>query len=39
MDLLGYSPGIIAQHASRAAAPMADYIDLKRSAPQIEENP
>ena len=39
MDLLGYSPGIIAQHASRAAAPMADYIDLKRSAPQIAENP
>lgn len=32
IDLLGYSPEIIVQHASQAAAPMAGYIDLKRSA-------
>lgn len=31
MDLLGYSPGVIAQHAARAAVPMSDYIVLKNS--------
>ncbi|MCH6472516.1 hypothetical protein [Sinomonas terrae] len=31
MDLLGYSPGIIAQHAARAAVPMSDYVALKNS--------
>jgi hypothetical protein len=31
MDLLDYSPGVIAQHAARAAVPMSDYIALKNS--------
>lgn len=31
MDLLGYSPGTIAQHAARAAVPMSDYVTLKRN--------
>lgn len=29
IDLLGYSPGIIAQHAVRSGTPMSDYIALK----------
>lgn len=33
IDLLGYSPGIITQHAVRAATHMADYIDLKNQHP------
>ncbi|MDV3355596.1 hypothetical protein [Dietzia sp. IN118] len=33
IDLLGYSPGIIAQHAARSGAPMADYIALKHQQP------
>lgn len=34
IDLLGYSPDIIAQHAARSATPMSDYIDLKRQQPR-----
>lgn len=30
MDLLGYSPAIIAQHAARSATRMADYVSLKQ---------
>ncbi|WP_207913613.1 hypothetical protein, partial [Dietzia cinnamea] len=30
IDLLGYSPGIIAQHAARSRTPMSDYITLKQ---------
>ncbi|MFJ4229488.1 hypothetical protein ACIPYV_18130 [Paenarthrobacter nicotinovorans] len=30
MDLLGYSPAIIAQHAARSATRMSDYIALKQ---------
>ncbi|MCT1517275.1 hypothetical protein M3G71_18765, partial [Dietzia cercidiphylli] len=30
IDLLGYSPGIIAHHAARSGTPMSDYIILKR---------
>ena len=33
IDLLGYSPGIIAQHAARSGTPMADYIALKHQQP------
>lgn len=37
IDLLGYSGRVVTQHASRAGAPMSDYIDLRRrdgGAPQ-----
>ncbi|WP_298585717.1 hypothetical protein [uncultured Kocuria sp.] len=34
IDLLGYSPRVIAQHAARSATPMSDYIDLKRQQHQ-----
>jgi len=30
IDLLGYSATIVTQHASRASAPMSDYVDLHR---------
>ena len=30
IDLLGYSGSIVTQHASRAGAPMSDYVDLHR---------
>ena len=33
IDLLGYSPGIIAQHAARSGTPMSDYIPLKNQSP------
>lgn len=33
IDLLDYSPGVITQHAARAATRMADYIDLKNQQP------
>jgi len=39
IDLLGYSPEMIVHHASRAAASMTGYIDLKRSSPPSRENP
>lgn len=31
IDLLGYSGTIVTQHASRAGAPMSDYVDLRKS--------
>lgn len=30
IDLLGYSESVIARYATRAGAPMSDYVDLKR---------
>ncbi|MFB7890976.1 hypothetical protein ACFC1I_02075 [Microbacterium sp. NPDC056044] len=30
INLLGYSPAVIARHAAQTGARMSDYIDLKR---------